>query len=278
MISAMVYRRASQIVAVLFLVLVSIIFLFPIYWLVSSALKSTGRLWAIPPKLLPNLGLGHVWHIIAVNHLGVFFWHSLIESVASTIVVLVLATMMAYSLSRHRWKHRTGIANFILSLKIMPPIAVIIPLYLMFTTIGLYDTVPGMIIVYTLFNLPLATWLMLGFMRQIPMELDESARVEGASDWQVLRHIILPLIKASLVGIGAVCVMFAWNDYIFAVSLTNTHAVTLPVATEGFLGDYIYQWSSFYASGSLEIVPMVILALILQRYLIRGLSMGALNN
>jgi ABC-type glycerol-3-phosphate transport system permease component len=147
----------------------------------------------------------------------------------------------------------------------------------MFSFVGLYDTIIGMIIVYLMFNLPLATWLLIGFMRQIPTEIDESASVEGATDWQILWNIILPLLRASLIGVAAVCILFAWNDYIFAVSLTSSHAVTLPVATEGFLGDYIYQWGSFYVAGSLEIVPMIILAIILQKYLIRGLSMGALN-
>ncbi len=272
-----VVRRSSLIAAMAFLIIVSVIFLFPIYWLITSALKSTNVLWKIPPVWWPNRGWGHVWSVISANHLLVFFGHSFIESVVSTLFVIVLATLMAYSLTRHKWRHRTGIANFILSLKIMPPIAVIIPVYLMFSLVGLYDTILGMVLVYVLFNLPLATWLLIGFMRQVPVEIDESARVEGASEWQVLWHVILPLMKASLVGVAAVCVLFAWNDYIFAVSLTSSHAVTLPVATQGFLGDYIYQWSSFYAAGSLEIVPMIILALVLQKYLIRGLSMGALN-
>ncbi|MGC8628164.1 MAG: carbohydrate ABC transporter permease [Acidimicrobiales bacterium] len=259
-----------------FLVVISAVFLFPVFWLISSAFKSTTDMFKLPPIWIPHSGWEHVLNIIRSNHLMTYFLHSVVEAGVSTVVVLLLATMMAYSLSRHGWRRRTGLANFILSLKIMPPVAAVVPVYLLMTHLKLYDTIQGMIIVYIMFNLPLATWLLLGFLRQVPVALDEAATIDGASQWQVLLRVIMPILRASLVGIGLVCFMFAWNDFFFAVSLTSSHAVTMTVETDSFLGDYIYQWASFYVSGALEIVPMLIIGVVMQRYLIRGLSLGAL--
>lgn len=261
----------------IFLICVGLIFVFPIYWLITSAFKDSHSLWQLPPLWIPTTGLSQVWDIITKNHLLVFLAHSLIASVGSTLIVVVLASMLAYSLTRHNWKYKRGIASFIVSLKIMPPIAVIIPLYLLFSTLRLYDTLFGLILVYILFNLPLATWLLIGFFNQIPKALDESAWLEGAGSVRTLWSVILPLARPSIIGVGAVSVMFAWNDYIFAVSLTSNRAVTLTVGAGGFLGDFIYQWSSFYTAGSMEIIPMVFIAIFLQRYLIRGLSYGVIK-
>lgn len=261
----------------LFLVVVAVVFLFPIYWLITSAFKSSDGLWALPPLLLPTAGFEHAWSVVVNNHLMRYFLHSVIGSLGSTAVVLVFASMMAYGLTRHGWGARKGVASFIISLKIMPPIAVIIPLYMLFSFLRLYDTLLGLVLVYVLFNLPLATWLLIGFFNQVPKDLDEAAWVEGASSLQTLLHVVLPLTRSSLIGVAAVCTMFAWNDYIFAVSLTSNHAVTLTVGAGGFLGDYIYQWGSFYTAGAMEIIPMLVIAIVLQRYLIHGLSFGAIN-
>ena len=260
-----------------FLIVVAVVFLFPLYWLITSAFKSSDGLWALPPILLPTTGFNQVWQVIANNHLLRLFLHSVIASLASTAVVMVLASLLVYGLTRHDWPSRKGIASFIISLKIMPPITVIIPLYLLFSFLHLYDTMLGLTLVYVLFNLPLAIWLLIGFFNQIPRELDEAAWVEGANSLQTLWHIVLPLSRSSLIGVAAVSTMFAWNDYIFAVSLTSNHAVTLTVGAAGFLGDYIYQWSSFYTAGAMEIVPMLLIAIILQRYLLHGLSFGTIN-
>jgi len=260
-----------------FLIVVAVVFLFPLYWLITSAFKSSDGLWALPPILLPTTGFNQVWQVIANNHLLRLFLHSVIASLASTAVVMVLASLLVYGLTRHDWPSRKGIASFIISLKIMPPITVIIPLYLLFSFLHLYDTMLGLTLVYVLFNLPLAIWLLIGLFNQIPRELDEAAWVEGANSLQTLWHIVLPLSRSSLIGVAAVSTMFAWNDYIFAVSLTSNHAVTLTVGAAGFLGDYIYQWSSFYTAGAMEIVPMLLIAIILQRYLLHGLSFGTIN-
>ena len=273
--TGMTRRRVTLWATMAFLVIVSVVFLFPIFWLVTSAFKSTDSMFKLPPVWIPNRSWHHVLDIIRSNHLMIYFVHSLLEAGVSTLVVLVLGTMMAFSLSRHGWRRRTALANFVLSLKIMPPVAAIIPVYLLMTHVGLFDTVQGMIIVYVMFNLPLATWLLLGFLRQVPVALDEAATIDGANQWQVLFRVILPLLKASLIGIGLVCFMFAWNDFFFAVSLTSSRAVTMTVETDSFLGDYIYQWASFYVAGALEIIPMLIIGVAMQRYLIRGLSLGA---
>lgn len=268
---------AGRIAAHIFLVCVAVVFVFPIYWLVTSAFKDSHSLWQLPPLWIPTSGLSQVWEVIVKNQLLTFFLHSLLASVLSTVVVMIFASMMAYSLTRHNWKRKRFIASSIVSLKIMPPIAVIIPIYLLYSTLHLYDTILGLILVYVLFNLPLATWLLIGFFNQIPKTLDESAWIEGASSLRTLWKIILPLARPSLIGVGAVSVMFAWNDYIFAVSLTSNQAVTLTVGAAGFLGDFIYQWASFYTAGAMEIIPMIIITVFLQRYLIRGLSYGVIK-
>ncbi len=270
-------RHLANGVELLFLVVMGIIFLFPIYWLVTSAFKRENSLWRTPPLWGVDRGLHSVLTAISANHLMTFFLHSVEETLGSTFIVLVLGVTVAYSLSRHGWRFGRGIANFIVSLKFMPPIASIIPVYLMFTRLRLFDTIQGMVIVYVIFNLPLATWLLVGFIGQIPRWLDDAAKVDGASDFGVLWHVILPILRPTLVGVGAVVSLFAWNDFLFAVSLTSTHAVTLPVATDGFLGDFIYQWGNFYIGGVLLILPAVLICLLLQRYVVRGLSLGTVG-
>jgi len=268
----------GTIIAHVFLVCVCIIFIFPIYWLVTSAFKDSHSLWQLPPLWIPTSGLSQIWEIITKNNLLPFFLHSFVASVGSTAIVMVLASMLAYSLTRHNWKHRRTIASSVVSLKIMPPISVIIPMYLLYSNLRLYDTIIGLVLVYILFNLPLATWLLIGFFNQIPKTLDESAWIEGAGSVRTLWNIILPIARSGIIGVGAVSIMFAWNDYIFAVSLTSNRAVTLTVGAAGFLGDFIYQWSSFYTAGSMEIIPMLLIAVFLQRYLIRGLSYGVIKS
>ena len=272
-----VRKRLANGAEVLFLVVIGMIFLFPIYWLVTSAFKRENSLWRTPPLWGVDRGINSVLTAISTNHLMTFFLHSVEETLGSTVVVLVLGVTVAYSLSRHRWRFARGVANWIVSLKFIPPIASIIPVYLMYTRLHLFDTVQGMVVVYVIFNLPLATWLLVGFIGQIPTWLDDAAKVDGASDLGILWHVILPILRPTLVGVGAVVSLFAWNDFLFAVSLTSTHAVTLPVATDGFLGDYIYQWGNFYIGGVLLILPAVIICLLLQRYVVRGLSLGAVG-
>ena len=259
------------------LALATAAFVFPIYWLVSSALKPASQLWASPPIFWPTQWIGHALATIAHDGLWVNFLHSAIASLGSTVIVLVLGTMAAYSLTRYPWRFGQGIASWVVSMKIMPPISVVLPLYLLLSGLRLYDTLPGLVLVYVLFNLPLAIWLLVGFFSQIPRALDESAWIDGATPWQTLLRIVGPLAAPSIAGVGAVSVMLAWNDFIFAVSLTSNHAATLPVVTVGFLGDFIWQWSSFYTAVVLEVLPMLVMAVFMQRYLVAGLSLGAFS-
>jgi len=160
----------------------------------------------------------------------------------------------------------------------MPPIVVILPLYIFFTRLGLIDSHLGLVLAHVTFNLPFASWMLAGFFREIPKEIDEAALLDGCTSVGALFRVVLPLAAGGIAATGVFCVLWSWNDFIFSFSLTSTKAATLPVPISGFLGDYVWEWSAFYAGGSIAAIPIVLLAIFAQRYLVRGMTLGAVSS
>jgi len=159
----------------------------------------------------------------------------------------------------------------------MPPIVVILPLYMFFIKLRLLDTRLGLILAHTSFNLPFAIWMLIGFFRGIPTELDEAALIDGCGPLGALWRIVVPVARSGLLTTLVFCVLWSWNDYIFAFSLTRTEAATITVPISGFLGEYIWHWCKFYAGGTVAALPIIVLAILTQRYLVRGLTFGSIK-
>lgn len=263
---------------VYFVLIVATIFLiFPLFWLFSSALKESQHIWLIPPVWIFRPVLDHFALIFRERNFVKFLTNSLIVACGSTAISIFLGSLAAYSLARLTIKGRKHIAFWIISLRMMPPIVVILPLYIFFSRLRLIDTHLGLILAHITLNLPFAVWMLMGFLRDVPREIEEAALTDGCSHIGTLFKIMLPIIAPGLAATAVFCVIWSWNDFIFAFSLTSTEAATLPVPISGFLGDYVWEWSAFYAGGSIAALPIILLALLAQKYLVRGMTFGAVK-
>ena len=185
-------------------------------------------------------------------------------------------TVAAYSIVRHR----TGgdhLAIWIISQRMIPPICVAFPIFLLFVGLQLVDTYSGLIILYTAFNLPYVIWMMRGYIQEIPLELEHSAMVDGLSRWAVLWKVVIPMARAGLFATAVFTFIFAWNDFLFALILTRSDVVTYTVKVTGYFGSQSTFWSKIGAMSMLGVLPMIIVVGTMQRFIVRGISMGAVK-
>ena len=267
------------------LVLILAIFLLPMAWLILSVFKSNFEDLARPPVLVPadplaaaskNIGFAFSG---APEPLTSVIANSLVVSIASALASLILGVVAGYSFARFR-TGGTNLPFLILTMRMAPPIAIGLPFFLVFRQLGLLDTQLGLVVAYTTFNLPLVIWLMRSFFREMDTELEDAALVDGATRWQALRLIALPLAAPAIVATGLLAFIASWNEFFFVVLLARSQAVTLPALIPLFLPRSIAPGQPFggaFFLACLSAIPVVILALFLQRYLLRGLSLGAVK-
>jgi multiple sugar transport system permease protein len=269
------------------------IFFFPIYFWTSVAFRSSKDIFNWPPILLsfePNmrnfeevfgisLGLGPQM----VNPGGGNFYmaprllDSIIIATFSTLLAIVVATVAAYCLSRMPFRGRHHFVSWVLSTRMMPPVAVAIPMFFIFKEFTLLDTYTGVILIHGLMNLPLAVLLMKSFFDDIPAEIDESALIDGASRWTIFRRIVLPMAKGGIAASAVLCFIFSWTEFMFVLTLTQTSLKTVPVVSSTFVTSIGTAWGNMAALGAAAIIPAFIVVLLVQRHLVRGLTMGSLK-
>jgi multiple sugar transport system permease protein len=202
---------------------------------------------------------------------------SAIVTIVSTVLAIVLGSAAAYGLARYRFTGSRDLAFFILSTRMAPPIAFVLPMFLVFKALNLLDTYLVLIIVYTGMNMSFVVWLLRGFFEEIPAELEESALLDGYGRLDVFRRIALPLAKPGIIAAAIFSAIFAWNEFLFAAILTADNVRTLPVAITGFSTSMGIRWGAFMATATVGIIPIFILTVLLQRHLVRGLTFGAVK-
>jgi multiple sugar transport system permease protein len=202
---------------------------------------------------------------------------SAIVTIVSTVLAIVFGSAAAYGLARYRFTGSRDLAFFILSTRMAPPIAFVLPMFLVFKTLNLLDTYFVLIIVYTGMNMSFVVWLLRGFFEEIPAELEESALLDGYGRLDVFRRIALPLAKPGIIAAAIFSAIFAWNEFLFAAILTADNVRTLPVAITGFSTSMGIRWGAFMATATVGIIPIFILTVLLQRHLVRGLTFGAVK-
>jgi len=256
--------------------------LLPIYWMVNTALKSKGEILASPPHWIPaKPTLDNFREVIAGEGMSQgglkYASNSLVVATASTLISLALGSLAAYGLARwkSKWSERTSM--WILSTRMFPPAATVIPVYLMFAKLHLIDKHIGLIIAYVAYNLPFVTWMMRGFFAAIPAELEESARVEGCSNLGAFWRVSLPLVRPGLAVAGLFAFVFAWNEFLFALVLTRIDSATIPLQMASYQGVKGLIWGSMMAAAIIASLPGIILAFIAQKHLVRGLTLGAVK-
>jgi multiple sugar transport system permease protein len=256
--------------------LLTVFFVFPVYWLFIISFKTPDEIFAFPPAWYPKSIQFANYAVLFKDGDAVTVWNSLVLAGASTVIAMVLGTMAAYSLARFR----TGgenLAVWIISQRMMPPIAIVFPVFLLYVVLGWVDSYHGLIILYTAFSLPYVIWMMRGYIEDIPLELEESALVDGCTRWQVLWRVVFPMARTGLFATAVFTFVFAWNDFLFAFVLTRTEVVTYTVQVTHYFGGQSNFWAKIAAMSVLGTVPVFFTVATMQRYLVRGISMGAVK-
>ena len=269
------------IVAAVLLILALLAALAPVYWLGTISMKRTVDQFAVPPvwvRFTPTFE--HYREIWVERDFGTYLWNSALIASGSTLFALALGTLAAYGLARFRLpnglEHR--LAFWIVSTRMFPPIVSLVPLFLLMNRVGLLNTRLSLALVYTSFNLPLVVWMMRGFFDEVPVELEEAARVDGMNRLDVFLRVAVPLASPGIAATAIFCLIVAWNEFLFALILTQTEAATtLPVGIASRVTQYEIQWGAMSAAGVVAMVPVLIFAAVVQKYLVRGLSLGAVK-
>lgn len=287
----------------------ALITLLPLLWIIATGFKSPSDAIAYPPKVLfePTLE-GYVnlfttrtrqteeylsanppqgWAeeivrqydmvIVGPSRFGERFLNSVIIGFGSTFLSVFLGTLAAYAFSRFKVPLKDDLLFFILSTRMMPPIAVAIPIFLMFRTLGLSDTHLGMILLYTAVNLSLAVWLLKGFIDEIPREYEEAALIDGYTRFQAFRKVVLPQAATGIASTAIFCLIFAWNEYAFAVLLTSGNAQTAPPFIPTIIGVGGQDWPAVAAGATLFLIPVMVFTVLLRKHLLRGITFGAVR-
>ncbi len=257
-------------------VAVTLLFLFPVYWLFMISFKTPEEIFHVPPLWLPGqIQFNNYWVLFKDGDV-VAILNSLIVAGTSSVIAMVLGTFCAYSLARYN----TGgenLAMWIISQRMIPPMAVVFPIFLIYVHFGMVDTFAGLILLYTAFNLPYVIWMMRGYIDDIPLELEESALVDGCTRWQVMWKVVFPMARSGLMATAVFTFVFAWNDFLFALILTRTEVITFPVQLTHYMGGQSNFWAKIAAMSVLGTLPIFIAVTIMQRYLVRGISLGAVK-
>jgi multiple sugar transport system permease protein len=252
----------------------SFVVLFPLYWIVSMSLKPPSEAIALPPDwiFLPT-----VYNYLQLLQEGSFisaFINSVFMVSASVILVLLIGVPAAYVLSRYDIPHQRDVLVWILSSRMLPPVAVIIPFFVIFRALNLYDTRIGMIFMYVTINISVVVWVMKAFFDGIPETLEEAARVDGATRFQAFRKVILPAAKPGIFSVAIISFIFAWIELLFSLVLTNSNAVTVTMEVYQFIGVRQIEWGMLAAATTATIIPIVLFVIVVNKYLAAGLSFG----
>jgi len=301
--------RLQKWVAGVLVIIYALVTIMPLIWIIATGFKSPSDAIAYPPKVvfqptlegyvnlfttrtrmspdaLEKLGPAHSWYdrivrqydmvISGPSRYGERFLNSVVIGFGSTFLSVFLGTLAAYAFSRFKVPLKDDLMFFILSTRMMPPIAVAIPIFLMFRQLGLSDTHLGMILLYTAVNLSLSVWLLKGFIDEIPLEYEEAALIDGYTRFQAFRKVVLPQATTGIASTAIFCLIFAWNEYAFAVLLTSGTAQTAPPFIPTIIG-VGKDWPAVAAGATLFLLPVMVFTILLRKHLLRGITFGAVR-
>ncbi|MGH3741645.1 MAG: carbohydrate ABC transporter permease [Micromonosporaceae bacterium] len=254
----------------------AIVFFFPVLWMFVNGFKQEAQASTNPPTFLFTPTFDQ-YAAILERDFAPYLINSLTASLLSTLFVIVLATPAAYALSIAKIPKWRDSLFFFISTRMMPAVAIILPLYVIAKNLRLLDNVTMLSLVYTAMNLPIAVWMIRSFLLEVPKAVLEAARMDGAGLFTEIRRVILPMIAPGLAATALICFIFAWNEFFFAVSLTATQAATVPVFLVGFITSEGLFWARLSAASTMAALPVILAGWIAQKWLVRGLSLGAVK-
>lgn len=253
---------------------------FPALWMLINSFKPNTEIFAYPPKFISSAFSLDAYQTIITNPDKVrFFINSYIISISVTIFTLIVAILAAYSFSRYDYKLKETLNVFIISVQAVPPITLLIPYFCLIVTLGMYNSYRALILTYMVFTLPYAILMLTGYFNTLPKELDEAVMVDGASPFYALWKILVPIAKPGIVSVGIYTFMQAWNEFLFALTLTKTIDMrTVPIGIQQLMGQHSYEWNEMMAMSILGCLPVLIIFLFFQRYYKGGLTTGSVKS
>ncbi len=251
----------------------------PIVWNFMASLKSRTDIFTYPPKFVFEPTWEYYWLSLGSGGNAIYpnLKNSIIVALASTLVSVTAATLAAYSFSRFRFRGRDSLLMVVLATRLLPPISAVIPIFMMFNGIHLVDTHLGLALIYAALSIPFSTWMLKSFFDAVPKELEESARVEGCTTLQSLWHVTFPLAAPGLAATAVFVLVLAWNEFMFAFIFTSVEARTMPVLIAQNRGDDQFFWQNMAAQATLLMLPPLLMGMYLQRYLVKGMTAGAIK-
>jgi multiple sugar transport system permease protein len=259
-----------------------VIALFPLYWIVMTSILPTSIMLSRSPPLLPRLDAVSFDAYVAVftrKPLLTWIGNSVLVTLGTMALTLVVSAMAGYSLSRYRTAAQRAMGFGLLASKMLPGALVVIPFFIMFSTLGLIETRTVLVLANSAVTVPFATWLLKGFFDAIPRELEEAAFIDGCGELRAFRHIVLPLARPGLAACAAYVAIVTWSDLVFARTLmSRPDHWLITVGLQSFTGEYLVEWSALMAAATVSVLPMLVLFALLEPYLVKGMTQGALAN
>jgi multiple sugar transport system permease protein len=267
----------GEVAAYLVLIAGSLLALSPLFIIALTSLKSRVDAFTFPPVWIFTPRFDAYVTLFTSKNMGAYLWNSVVISVCATALSMLLGVAAAYAMARFHFPAKDNIAFWILSTRMMPPIARVIPIFLLAQNLRLLDTHVSLILLYTTMQLPFVVWMMWGFFKEIPKEAEEAAMVDGDPWYQAIRKVTLPLAAPAIVATAIFVVILSWNEFAFALILTSRDARTLPASVLTFLQEGSILWHEVGAAAVIISVPIILFASLVQKHLVRGLTMGMLK-
>ncbi|MGO1078581.1 carbohydrate ABC transporter permease [Inquilinus sp. CA228] len=259
------------------LIAIALVCVFPFYWMVTTSLKDQAVALASPPAWLFEPTLDHYRMVLGPKDVGPSLLNSIIVAVSTTALAILLGTPAAYALARFEFRGKSDLWFWFITNRMVSPIVLALPIFLLARNLNLIDTHLVLILLYLTFNLPIVVWICADQFRGIPRDLDDAARIDGASRFTVFWRIALPLAAPGVAVSAIFSFIFSWNELLYALVLTRSATRTAPVAATSFMSGYDLPWGQIMATGTLIVLPVIVFALIVSRQLVRGLTMGAVK-
>lgn len=272
--------KAEHVVLYAITAVVLVLVAFPVFWLLTTSIKVAGDTATSPPVLIPTrFTLDNYSSALSTPGVAKSFLNSIVIASTATVLTTLLGSMAAYALAKTYLSSaiRRGLMIWILVTRIFPPVTTAIPYYVIIKNLRIGDTYAAVILTYVAYGLPFVIWLMLGFFQDLPAEIEKAAIVDGCTLWQRFTRVVLPLALPGLAVTAVFAFIYSWNELLYASMLTSFDAKTIPVVIAGFISDQFLRWGDMTALGTLMILPVLIFASLAQRYLVRGLTFGAVK-
>lgn len=252
---------------------------FPVLWMIASSFKSNTEIFAYPPRLITEAFSALAYQVVLTNPEKLrFFFNSYLISMLVTIFTLIVSSLAGYSFSRYEFGFKKPLNMLIISVQAVPPITLLIPYFSLIVTLKLHNTYAALILTYMVFTLPYAILMMTGYFNTLPKELDEAVMMDGGSRWMALWRVLVPISIPGIVATGIYTFMQAWNEFLFALTLTKTiNMRTVPVGIQMLMGQHSYEWNEMMAMSVLGCLPVLLLYLFFQRYFIAGMTAGSVK-